>query len=64
MMRPHRGCKGYDNCLVNYLCVLFFLFLGKAGSLVGMGAYEWQDESRWFSAPLPSTAKSEPIESH
>ena len=37
MTMPHRGCKGDDNCLVNYLCVLFFLFLGKAGSLVGMG---------------------------
>ena len=25
LMRLHRGCEGYDNGLVNYLCALFFL---------------------------------------
>ena len=30
LMWLHRGCKGYDNCLVNYLCVLFSpFFLAK-----------------------------------
>ena len=37
MTKTHRGCKGDENCLVNYLCVPFlFTFLGNAGSLVGM----------------------------
>ena len=26
LTRLHRGCEGYDNGLVNYLCVLSFLF--------------------------------------
>ena len=48
LMWLHRGCKGYDNCLVNHLCVLFSPFFGKAGRLVRMGVYEWQDVIRWF----------------
>ena len=30
LMRLHRGCKGYDNGLVNYLCVLFFPFFWQS----------------------------------
>ena len=30
LMRLHRGCEGYDNGLVNYLCVLFFPFFWQS----------------------------------
>ena len=64
LMWLHRGCKGYDNCLVNYLCVLFSPFFGKAGRLVRMGVSEWQEGICWSYCPPPTTGKSKPIESH
>ena len=64
LMRLHRGCEGYDNGLVNYLCVLFFPFFGRAGRLVRVGGSEWQEGICWSDCPPPTTGKSKPIESH
>ena len=63
MTKPHHGCKGDDKCLVNYLCVLFFLFLAKLVVLLGWVCRSSRVRvSGW--CPPSINSKSEPIESH